>query len=121
MNAPPGLKSLMQHRAAHADGAEWRRVAQLRAHVSVGNGIYLFDHEGRGARYAVAGNTLDIANPCADGVVLDGTGAIAGPVVQGNRIAMHDTCYGAITMVDNVSNALIGDNTCSNIRTIADK
>ncbi len=77
---------------------------------SLGNGMCLVDSESRGAAYSIVDNTLDIANPNADGIILEGYGNISGAVIRGNQVTMHDTYYGAVTMIDNVSNALVANN-----------
>ena len=82
----------------------------LNSLFSIGNGIYLLDFDGRGAAYVVTDNKLDIENPYADGIILDGSGSISGAVVNGNEIDMHGTYYGAVSMFQNVSNSLIANN-----------
>ena len=85
---------------------------------SVGNGIQLYGTAG--GAYRVERNTIDCANPSADGLILAGGfnwltfepgPPIFGAVVRGNDISMADSCCGAISIFDSVSSSSISQNT----------
>ncbi len=77
---------------------------------SLGNGIDILDINTAGAEYIVTHNTLDIENPGADGIILDGYGGINHAIVTNNQVTMHGTNYGAISLFQNVSDSRITGN-----------
>lgn len=77
-----------------------------------GNGITVVGSDG--ARHRIRQNTLLLENPQADGIILlgfDFLGEIDGAVVDGNRVHMRETNFGAITLVGGVSRSLVSNNT----------
>lgn len=77
-----------------------------------GNGIIVGNAAG-GAAY-VERNMIDCVNPWADGILLAASGA-AGEVqdeatIVGNRIVMHDSLFGGISLLGSVSNTYVAHN-----------
>jgi hypothetical protein len=84
---------------------------------ALGNGIQLLGTAG--GSYRVERNTIECANPNADGLLLAGGfnwftfeagPPISGAVIRRNVISMTDSCCGAISVFDSVSSSSISHN-----------
>ena len=79
-----------------------------------GNGIVIVG--GRGAVYRVKQNEIRCENPQADGILFFGfgddrlAGAIVAPVVTKNRVVMHDSLFGGVSLYGSVSHAFVAGN-----------
>lgn len=77
-----------------------------------GNGIIIGNS--LGGRAHVTGNTVECENPYADGILIAAS-AFAGDVQDGavvtrNRVVMHDSMYGAISLAGSVTHTYVGRN-----------
>lgn len=74
-----------------------------------GNGITIIGS--RGASYRIAANRVLAENPLADGILLIGDLApIERAVVLGNHVSLQGSDFGALTFLENVSEAVVSRN-----------
>lgn len=84
---------------------------------SVGNGIqvgpfFSSDPFGPPEPAVVLNNSVDCANPNADGILLIGDELpLENSLVAGNRVTMHESQFGGISMVNGVSHTVVARNT----------
>ncbi|MGR2752256.1 hypothetical protein [Agromyces arachidis] len=80
-----------------------------------GNGIIIGNS--LGGRAHVTGNTVECENPYADGILLAASAYYGevqdDAVVTGNRVVMHDSMYGAISLIGSVTGTDVGRNRLS--------
>jgi len=77
-----------------------------------GNGIIIGNS--LGGRAHVTRNDVECENPYADGILIAASAFYGdvqdGAVVTGNRVVMHDSMFGAISLVGSVTNTYVGRN-----------
>ncbi|WP_353827069.1 hypothetical protein [Agromyces sp. SYSU T0242] len=77
-----------------------------------GNGIIIGNS--LGGRALVTDNAVECENPYADGILIAASAYYGdvqdGAVLTGNRVLMHDSMYGAISLVGSVTDTYVGRN-----------